>query len=97
MGRDIWHMTESHCFHSQELPLLGLAGVLYDLPGLTCCHCDSIGLVSLIPLGWELRVLHHCAMCTRHLDLVSVDFLCHPHSDLKNFYIYLYTEYYHTV
>ena len=25
VGRDIWHMTESHCFHSQELPLLGLA------------------------------------------------------------------------
>ena len=31
-------------------------------------------LVSLILLGWELRVLYHCTMCTRHPDLVSFTF-----------------------
>ena len=31
-----------------------------------------IGLVSLILLGWELRVLYHCTMCTRYPDLVSL-------------------------
>ena len=36
--------------------------------------CNDIGLVSLILLGWELRVLYHCTMCTRHPDLVSLDF-----------------------
>ena len=30
-----------------------------------------IGLVSLILLGWELHVLYHCTMCTRHPNLVS--------------------------
>ena len=65
LGRDIWHMTESHCIPSQELLLLTLLlvllamGMLNDLPGLTSCHCDNIGLVSLILLGWELRVLYY--------------------------------------
>ena len=44
------------------------------LPGLTSCHCDNIGLVSLILSGWELRVLYHCTMCTSHPDPVSLDF-----------------------
>ena len=80
LGRDIWHMTESRCIHSQELLLLALLlvllamDILNNLPGLTSCHCDNIGLVSLILLGWELRVLYHCTMCTRHPDLVSLDF-----------------------
>ena len=80
LGSDIWHWTESCCFHSQELLLLALVlvllamGVSNNLPGLTSCHCDNIGLVSLILLGWELRVLYHCTMCTRHPDLVSLDF-----------------------
>ena len=38
---------------------------------------DNIGLVSLILLGWELRVLH-CTMCTRHPDHVSLDFYAIP-------------------
>ena len=44
--------------------------------------------MSLILLGCELRVLYHCSMCTRHPDLVSLDFYdCHryhniPHSNL---------------
>ena len=38
-----------------------------------------MGLVPLILLGWELRV---CTMCTRHPDLVSLDFYATP-------YIYL--------
>ena len=62
LGRDIWHLTESHCIHSQELLLLALLLILLvlnDLPGLTT-SCDKIGLVSLILLGWELRVLYHC-------------------------------------
>ena len=65
LGRDIWHMTESRCIHSQELLLLALllvllaTGILNDLPGLTSCRCD---LVSLILLGWELRVLYHCTI-----------------------------------
>ena len=81
MGRDIWHMTESHCIHSRGLLLLALllvllaTGILNNLPGLASCHCDNIGLVSLILLGWEL---HHCTMCTMHPDLVSVDFYAKP-------------------
>ena len=91
LGRDIWHMTESCCIHSQELLLLALllvsltTGILNNLPGLTSCRCDNIGLASLILLGWELRVLYHCTMCTRHLDLVSPDFMpsLYSHSNLK--------------
>ena len=81
LGRDIWHMTESHCIHSHELLLLALllvllaTGVLNNQPGLTSCRCNNIGLVSLILLGCEL---HHCTMCTRHLDLVSLDFYAIP-------------------
>ena len=77
LGCDIWHITESRCIHSQELLLLALllvslaAGILNNLPGLTSC-CDTIGLVSLILFGWELRVLYHCTMCTRHPDLFFV-------------------------
>ena len=71
-------MTESRCIYSQELLLLALllvllaTGILNDLPGLTSCRCDNIGLVSL---GCELRVLYHCTMCTRHPNLVSLDFM----------------------
>ena len=42
-------------------------------------------LVSLILLGWELRVLYHCTMYTRHPDLVSLDFYAIPIIILKNF------------
>ena len=47
LGRDIWHMTESRCIHSQELQLLVLllvllaTGILNDLPGLTSCRCNN--------------------------------------------------------
>ena len=51
------------------------AGILNDLPGLTSC---VIGLVSLILLGCELRVLYHWTMCTRHPYLVSLDFYAIP-------------------
>ena len=51
-------------------------GILNDLPGLTSCRCNNIGLVSLILLGWELHVLYHSTMCTRRPDLVSLD---HPY------------------
>ena len=76
-------MTESRCIHSQELLLPALLlvllamGILNSLPGLTHCHCDNIGLVSLILLGWEL-LLYHCTMCARHPDLVSLDFYAIP-------------------
>ena len=54
LGRDIWHMIESHCIHSEELLLLALLlvllAILNDLPGLTSCRRDKIGLVSLILL-----------------------------------------------
>ena len=59
----LWHVTFA-------------TGILNDLPGLTSCGCDNIGLVSLILLCctmyWELHVLYHCTMCTRHTDLVSL-------------------------
>ena len=42
------------------------------------CGCDNIWLVSLILMGWELRILYHCTMCTRHPDLVSLDFYAIP-------------------
>ena len=44
-----------------------------------------IKLVSLILLGWELRVLYHCTVCTRYPDL-SLDVYAIP-----IFYITLYT------
>ena len=64
MARDIWHMTEIRRIHSLELLPLALllvlfaTGILNDLPRLTSCHCSNIGLVSLILLDWELRVLY---------------------------------------
>ena len=59
LGYDIWHMTESHCIDSQELLLLALVlatGILNNLPGLTSCRCDNIGLVSSI-LGLGITCL----------------------------------------
>ena len=54
----------SHRIHSQELLLLELllvllaTGILNDLPGFDkLCRCGNIGLVSLILLGCELRVI----------------------------------------
>ena len=74
-------MTENRRIQSQELLYTASAavlvllatGILNNLPGLTR-HCDNTGLVLLILLGWELRVLYHCTMCTRHPDLVSLYF-----------------------
>ena len=63
LARDIWHMTVGRRIHSQELLLLVLmllllaTGILNDLPGLTSCFCDNIGLVSLILLGLELPLI----------------------------------------
>ena len=76
MACDIWHMTVKSYLVLVLLLVLLATCILNDLPGLTSCHCDSIGLVPLILLDWELRVLHHC---TKHPDLVSLDFLCHPY------------------
>ena len=84
----------SHSLSAASTVLLVLLakGILNDLLGLTSCHCDNRGVVLLIFLGWELRVLYHCTMCTRHPDLVSLIFMpsIHFHS---NFYIkfYLFT------
>ena len=81
MACDIRHMTENHRIHSRDLLLLALllvllaTGILNDLPGLISYHCDNIGLVSL---GWELRVIYRCTMCTRHPDLVCLDFYAIP-------------------
>ena len=36
------------------------------------CVVDSLGLGITC-------VLYHCTMCTRHPDLVSFTFLCHPY------------------
>ena len=86
-------MTESRCIHSQELLLLALlfvllaTGILNDLPGLTSCRCDNIGLVSLILLGWELHVLYHCIPI---LSLLIFMPSLYSHCNLKNVYIYLY-------
>ena len=45
----------------------------------------TIGLVSLILLGCELN---HCTMCTRHPDLVFIDFYAVPiFHILVDFYI----------
>ena len=47
----------SCCIHSQELLLLSLLfvllamGIIKDLPGLTSCCRDRVGLLSLILLG----------------------------------------------
>ena len=73
---------DKSCPHSQSrvtaastiLLVLLAMGILNNLSGLTSCHCDNIGLVSLILLGCELRVFYHCTMCTRHPDFVSLDF-----------------------
>ena len=66
--------TPLHCDTSTgtQRPLVPLAW------RRTVCLCDNIGLVSLVLLGWELRVLYHCTMCTRHPDLVSFTFYAIP-------------------
>ena len=94
LARDIWHMTESRRIHGQELLLLALllvllaTGILNDLLGLTSCRCDNIGLVLLILLRWELRVLYHCTMCSRLgipiLSLLIFMPSLYSHSNLKN-------------
>ena len=65
----VWFIS-SH-FYTQEL-------LLWWLCSFVVVWCDNIGLVSLILLGWELRVLYHCTMCTRHSDLVTLDFYAIP-------------------
>ena len=39
-------------------------------------------------VGCELRILHHCTMCTRHPDLVTLDFYAIPIFHIE-FLIYL--------
>ena len=73
-------MTESRCIHSQELLLLSLllvllaTGILNDLPGLTSCCCDNIGLVLLILFG---------SMCTKRHDLVFMPCLSNYYCILR--------------
>ena len=78
LARDIWHMTVKSYLLLAPLLVLLATGILNDLPGLTSCHCDHIGLVSLILLDMELHVLYQCTMCTSHPDLVSLDFYAIP-------------------
>ena len=85
----VWHVSFGTCrschIQSQELLLLALPfvllamGTVNDLPALSSCRCDNIGLVSLILLDWELRVLYHCTICIRHPDLVSLEFYAIPY------------------
>ena len=75
----------SRCIHREELLLLALLlvllakGIINDL-GLTSCLFNNIGLVLLILLGWELRVIYHSTMCIRHPYLVCLDFMPSLHS-----------------
>ena len=80
MACNIWHPHSQFRVTAASTILLVLFAtcILNNLPGLTSCCCDNIGLVSLILLGCELRVLYHCTICTRHPDLVSLDFYAIP-------------------
>ena len=70
-------MMLNHHSHPYIHSTAVMCGILYHLPGLIS-HCDNIGLLSLILLGWELRVLYHCTICTRHPNLVSLNFYAIP-------------------
>ena len=99
LAHNIWHMTESRCIHSQELLLLALllvllaTGTINDLPGLSC-NCDNIGLVSLILLGWELRVISpyyiYLLLSVQGIPILSLLIFMpslYSHSNLKKFHI----------
>ena len=43
------------------------------------CLCDNIGLVSLILLGWELRVSYITVLCVQGIPILSPLLLCHPY------------------
>ena len=64
---------------------------MYTTPSAVCL-CNNIGLVPLILLGWELRVLYHSTMCTRHPDLVSYAFYAIPIFHLKFTCTHIYTQ-----
>ena len=51
---------------------LACTGILNDLQGLTSCHCDNIGLVLLILLGWELRVPYITVLCVQGIPILSL-------------------------
>ena len=53
---NIWHMTEVTAFTVKSYCATCLTCYGY-IKRFTSCHCDSIGLVLLILLGCELRVL----------------------------------------
>ena len=71
LGRDVWHMTESHCIHSQELLLLVLLlamGILkLSLRQYRAYVVDSLGL-CLISLYYVYK----------DSDLVSLDLYAIP-------------------
>ena len=43
---------------------------MYTTPSAVCL-CDSIGLVSLIRLGWELRVSYITVLCVQGIPMLS--------------------------
>ena len=83
--------------HVKQCILLVLlaTGIINDLPGLTSCHCDNIGLVSLILLGGNY-VSYITVQCVQGNpifsplpSLYSIGFTC--------IYIYIYIYIYITL
>ena len=61
-GEDLAHdrkplHSQSRVTAASATACLACLGILNNLPGLTSFRCNNIGLVSLIPLGWELRLI----------------------------------------
>ena len=85
-------MTESRCIHSQELytaasatACLAATGILNDLPGLTSCCCNNIGLVSL-----SRNYMSYITV--QGIPILSLLIFMPSHSNLKNFF-HLLVEY----
>ena len=75
MARDIWHMTEVAAFTVKSVTTcLACYGYIKWIDKLSlrqyrACVVDSLGLGI---------VFYNCTMCTRHSDLVSLDFYAIP-------------------
>ena len=72
---------------SATMLVLLATGILNDLPGLTSCHCDNIGLVSLA----GNYVFYITVLCVQGIPILSLLIFMpslYSHSNLKNFYIY---------
>ena len=86
-GFGMWHLVHGRkLLHSQSrvtaasatVLVLLATGILNYLPVVVAIIYVELVSLNLILLGSELCVLCHCTICTRHPDLVSLDFCATP-------------------